>query len=207
MEQARLYLSVFIDNSASMTTANLNQLLDGFAMLFQRFEREQEDQTLKINVMTFGNFQPLEIKQRDENGFSNELIKDGFPLLGRSITEMVKELSKSLSEEKGPLHTPWVIVISNGLSLDSLKDSHSALKTLKLKYNLRYLPFLTTREKVASRQVESDQFESKKPMVILDHKMDLFFHWLSEDIHNRIMTPLDERVKSDKKLLEGWTIL
>jgi uncharacterized protein YegL len=207
MEQARLYLSVFIDNSPSMTTANLNQLLDGFAMLFKRFEREQEEQTLKINVMTFGDFQPREIKPIEEKEFSNELVKDGFPLLGRSITEMVKKLSKALSEETGSLHTPWVIVISNGLSLDSLKESHSALKALKTKFNLRYLPFLTTREKVASRQVESDQFESKKPMIILDQKMDLFFQWLGEDIHNRITTPLDERVKSDKKLLEGWTIL
>jgi uncharacterized protein YegL len=207
VNQARLYLSVFIDNSPSMTTANLNQLLDGFAMLFKRFEREQEEQTLRINVMTFGDFQPLEIKSRDEKGFTNELIKDGFPLLGRSITQMVKALTQTLSEDLAPLHTPWVIVISNGLSLDSLKVSHSALKALKTKFNLRYLPFLTTREKVASRQVESDQFESKKPMIILDQKMDLFFHWLSEDIHNRITTPLDERVKSDKKLLEGWTIL
>jgi uncharacterized protein YegL len=207
MNQARLYLSVFIDNSPSMPTKTLNQLIQGFRDLLERFKPEQQQKLLQIQVMTYHNFQPVVIKTLDETTVMEEPLKDGFPLLGRGIDGMVKDLIQALNQESEPIHTPWVIVISNGLSLDSLTLSHPSLKVLKDKFNLRYLPFLTTREKLATRQIDTEQFESKKPMVILDQKMDMFFHWLSEDIHNRIVTPIDERVKSDKKLLEGWTIL
>jgi len=207
MNQARLYLSVFIDNSPSMPTKTLNQLIQGFRELLERFTTDQQQKLLQIQIMTYQNFQPVVIKTIDETNVMEEPLKDGFPLLGRGIDVMAKDLIQALNQETEPIHTPWVIVISNGLSLDSLGVSHPSLKMLKDKFNLRYLPFLTTREKLATRQIDTEQFESKKPMVILDQKMDLFFHWLSEDIHNRIVTPIDERVKSDKKLLEGWTIL
>jgi uncharacterized protein YegL len=207
MNQARLYVSVFIDNSPSMPTKTLNQLIQGFRELLERFTTDQQQKLLQIQIMTYQNFQPVVSKTIDETNVMEEPLKDGFPLLGRGIDVMAKDLIQALNQETEPIHTPWVIVISNGLSLDSLGVSHPSLKMLKDKFNLRYLPFLTTREKLATRQIDTEQFESKKPMVILDQKMDLFFHWLSEDIHNRIVTPIDERVKSDKKLLEGWTIL
>ncbi len=207
MNQARLYLSVFIDNSPSMPTKTLNQLIQGFRDLLDRFKTEQQQQRFQIQIMTYQNFQPVVVKALNETTLIDEPQKDGFPLLGRGVDFMVKDLIQALNQETEAIHTPWVIVISNGLSLDSLTLSHPSLKVLKDKFNLRYLPFLTTREKLATRQIDTEQFEAKKPMVILDQKMDLFFHWLSEDIHNRIVTPLDERLKSDKRLLEGWTIL
>jgi uncharacterized protein YegL len=207
MDQARLYISILIDNSASMEETKLAQIIKGFEMIFKSFEEEQSKGSLQIQVLSFGDFQPQILKQRTESSYSEQVILNGFPLMGRALDVISKDLMKALTNEKKEIHTPWLIVISNGLTLDSIQKSHLGLKALKAKYNLRYLPFLTTREKVASRQIETEQFEAKKPMVILDKKMDLFFHWLTEDIKNRINTPLNERVTSDKKLLEGWTIL
>lgn len=207
MEQARLYISIIIDNSPSMDNVKLASILDGFETMFSVFEEEQTNGQLQIQMMAFDNFQPRIVKQRDERTYSTPVEPGGFPLMGRALDVIAKDLIEVLSSEAQAIHTPWLIVISNGLTLDSIHKSHVGLKALKAKFNLRYLPFLTTREKVASRQIETEQFEAKKPMVILDKKMDLFFHWLSEDIKNRINTPLNERVTSDKKLLEGWTIL
>lgn len=207
MEQARLYISILIDNSPSMDEVKLTSIINGFETMFSSFEQEQTSGLLNIQMMAFDNFQPRVAKARNELTYSTSIEPGGFPLMGRALDVIAKDLIDVLSNEDQPIHTPWLIVISNGLTLDSIHKSHVGLKALKAKFNLRYLPFLTTREKVASRQIETEQFEAKKPMVILDKKIDLFFHWLSEDIKNRINTPLNERVTSDKKLLEGWTIL
>lgn len=207
MEQARLYISILIDNSPSMDKAKLASILNGFETMFAVFEQEQTSGLLHIQMMSFDNFQPRIAKRREELTYSTSIEPGGFPLMGRALDVIAKDLIDVLSNETQAIHTPWLIVISNGLTLDSIQKSHVGLKALKAKFNLRYLPFLTTREKVASRQIETEQFEAKKPMVILDKKMDLFFNWLSEDIKNRINTPPHERVTSDKKLLEGWTIL
>jgi len=207
MDQARLYISILIDNSPSMEATKLQQVIQGFDSLFKMFQTEQASGVLQIQVLSFQDFQPLIAKHRNEATYSSEIVPNGFPLMGRALDVIATDLIHTLSNETQAIHTPWLIVISNGLTLDSIQKSHTGLKALKTKFNLRYLPFLTTREKVASRQIETDQFEAKKPMVILDKKIDLFFHWLSEDIKNRINTPLNERVTSDKRLLEGWTIL
>jgi uncharacterized protein YegL len=207
MNQARLYISILLDNSPSMEEKKLNELIDGFNQLFVTFDQYQEEERLQVQIVAFHDFEPVVCKSRSERTLSQTVTPNAFPLMGRALEMIGKDLAQALAKEEEPVHTPWLVVISNGMTLDSIASSHSALKALKSKYNLRYLPFLTTREKVSSRQVETDQFEAKKPMVILDKKLDLFFRWLSEDIKNRIETPLDERVNSDKKLLEGWTIL
>jgi uncharacterized protein YegL len=204
---AVLQIGVLIDNSPSMNQQKLNSLQSGFQQLITEFSEYIQSGQLKIMVVGFDRFQPKIYKSFKDQKMQEEVVPNRFPLLGRSLSYLADQLLQSLESEPEALHTPWIIVLSNGLSLDSVRDSHPSLQRLKSNFNLRYLPFLTTREKIHTRAIENEQFDNKKPMIILDQKLDLFFNWLKEDIRSRLETPLNERVTSDKKLLDGWTIL
>jgi len=204
---AVLQMGVLIDNSPSMNQQKLNSLQKGFQGLITEFSDYIQSGQLKIMIVGFDRFQPKIYKSFKDTKMQEEVVPNRFPLLGRSLSYLSDQLLQSLESEPEALHTPWIIVLSNGLSLDSVRESHPSLQRVKVKFNLRYLPFLTTREKIHTRAIESEQFDNKKPMIILDQKLDLFFNWLKEDIRNRLDTPLNERVTSDKKLLDGWTIL
>lgn len=207
MNSAILNIGVVIDNSPSMSKEKTEALEFGFQSIFEEFKNEIAEKTLQITVVAFDRFSPRIIKDYDESSFNSTIEANRFPLVGRSLTVLANHMLERLQKSQSENHTPWLIVMSNGLSLDSIRASHSALTAIKQKFNLRYLPFLTTREKIATRSLELEQFDNKKPMVILDQRIDMFFIWLKEDIRNRLSTPISERVTSDKKLLEGWTIL
>lgn len=207
MNPAVLNIGVVIDNSPSMSEEKLDALTKGFESIFDEFKNEIIKQSLQITVVSFDRFSPKVIKDYEETTFNSTIESNRFPLIGRSLTFVAEHMLKQLQKSSTEVHTPWLIVMSNGLSLDSIRSSHPSLMAIKNKHNLRYLPFLTTREKIASRSIEQEQFDNKKPMVILDQRIEMFFVWLKEDIRNRLSTPINERVTSDKKLLEGWTIL
>ena len=204
---AILQIGILVDNSPSMSASKLKTLQEGLEKLLSEFSSYMEQGELQIMIVAYDRFEPRIYKGLADTSMLEDIVPNRFPLLGRSLSFLAEKMKAELEKSSQSLHTPWIVVLSNGISLDSIRDSHPTLKQIKAKFNLRYLPFLTTREKIHTRAVEQEQFENKKPMIILDQKLDLFFRWLKEDIRNRLETPLNERVKSDKKLLEGWTIL
>lgn len=202
----RLAVYFIMDNSPALSKNDLLDFLDGVNTVIDKQEIPLKSKELHLSIFGFNGFEPMKIYDSFENISSIETINvQRFPLLGRTISMAAKDLNAKL---KGltDFHTPWVFIITSGLSVDALTSTHHDLEQVKESYGLRYMPFLLNTRRYQNNNAITNHFQNKSPLVIAEGKMAEFFAWFNDDITKRLATPAAQAIKSNKELIQGWAV-
>lgn len=202
----KLSIYFIMDNSPALSNNDLLDFLDGMNTVISNQQVAIQSLELHLAVYGFDGFEPINLYDSSIKKEAIETFKvQRFPLLGRAITLAAKDLHQSLSDVE-QYHTPWVFIISSGLSVDSLVKSHHELDLIKNTYGLRYMPFLLNTRRYQNSNAIHDHFLDKKPLVIAESKLPEFFNWFNDDITKRLATPASQGIKSNTELIQGWTV-
>jgi uncharacterized protein YegL len=202
----KLSIYFIMDNSPALSNNDLLDFLDGMNTVISNQHLAIQSIELHLAVYGYDGFEPIKLYDSAINKDAIESFKvHRFPLLGRTITLAAKDLYRSLSNVK-EYHTPWVFIISSGLSVDSLIKSHHELDLIKNTYGLRYMPFLLNTRRYQNSNAIHDHFLEKKPLVIAEGKLPEFFNWFNDDITQRLAAPAAQGIKSNTELIQGWAV-
>ena len=200
----KLLISFVVDNSASVDTAHLQdvvQAFEGFAA------QAAENKDLEWELITFGDFTPTVIKAFDAEA-SVAIAQKGFPLLARATAfavDRVQARAAALNEAGCPTHRPWVFLLSDGFTADNMAEIAARLDSMERGGQVMYLPFKLRRKLYTERLQALDR--NKHMIEIKEGGLQGFFDFLWRMIEQRATLASDVGIKFAKSDFEGWAEL
>jgi hypothetical protein len=189
-----------------LSSQDLFDLLSGINLLLASLESSIKQKKLKLVIHGFDGFSPVILFDSDKDkaplkGFQMQR----FPLLGKTIQQAAEKLYEDLLETTKH-HTPWMFILSGGLSFDNLNGTHKLLEKVKTEFGLRYMSFILSARRFKNRYALENHYGEKRPIGVADRKIPLFFNWLIDDIEKRLATTAEETIKSNRELIEKWAV-
>lgn len=202
----QLHVHLILDNSPALTSQDLLDVLAGTNNLLTVFSDAIKTKQLRFVMHGFEGFSPTILF---DSNTSQEFFKgfqmQRFPLLGRAIQTAAEKLHENLLKTS-KYHTPWMFVLTSGLSFDNLTITHSLLEKVRSDFGLRYMAFVLSSRRFKNRNALEHHFLDKRPITVAEKKIPLLFEWLVDDIDKRINTPAEETIKSNRELIEKWAV-
>lgn len=208
-DQKKLIVSLFIDNSLVNEGKQLISNLDTqIESLIRYLTAEGHDKVVDLSITAFGNLEPHMVKSF-EGDYQELKPQDiaAFPLLNRSLVKVFENLDShcnSLKSQGIEFFKPWVVVLSSGFSMDSLKplsEIYSQLNHIPVCF-----PFLTTDQNEVHDHVL--HFSKIKPFMILQNPdSQPLFDWIKDMIGQRLSIPENQSMKLPRSAFEGWVKL
>lgn len=202
-----LIVSIIVDNSYVAQSQSFSDALSKLVTDIFAFQQSHPSKDrFHLAITTFGGLEPVSLKSFEEDHL-NSFECNGFPLMDGAIQKNLKDLNtviKQLNTQNHELYKPWLIILSSGVSYESLSilSENAALQQLS---QTTLFPFLMD-DKFLSNHVTS--MNRLKPfMVIKDHQIDALFNWLKEMLNQRLKDSSDVKMRLDKEMLKDWIYL
>ena len=202
-KQPCLLISFVVDNGPSMDDVRLQTLTDALA----RFAAEKREVCVEWEVLCFDGFSPTVIKAFHDDGLSTVPTRR-FPLLGRTVLAAADRLlarANTLREAGEQLYRPWMFLLSDGFTVDSMTQAAKRLDEMERAGELLYLPFKLTPRLSTDRLQCLDR--NKHIVEIKEGGIDDFFHFVQRMIEQRGTLSIDVGMKFNKSDFEGWAVL
>jgi len=203
MAESKLLVSIIIDNSSSMKGAKLTQLKNALQQ-FQDILHQANH--LEYSLIAVEGLKAKRIKVFKDPQIGH-LVEGGLALLNQTIHLSLTDLQERLNqlEKEGiSYHKPWLIILTDGQSYETISDAVLKLKLLYQKGSISYFPFTLSNGKIDDRLDEL--MSLKKPIEILNSQYEHFFKWLLDTILKRLSTPRALSIKLDSNCFDGWTV-
>ncbi|MBQ8341918.1 MAG: hypothetical protein IJY22_06065 [Clostridia bacterium] len=200
----RLLISFVLDNSCTVRADRLQALGEAFAKFG---EAVAENTDLEWELMTFGGLQPVITKSFEDKALK-AITPNGFPLLGRTVGAAADRLLARAAELKAAghaVHRPWLLLLSDGFSSDSLEEIALRLDGLERGGEIMCLPFKLSPKLTTDRMQYLDR--NKHMIEIKQGGLDGFFAFMLRMIGQRESLAADMGIKFAKTDFEGWAEL
>lgn len=194
-----LYISIFIDNDASMKRhmLELNTQLNGFIDKIKNFD-------IELEIISYGDLEPTVFESAQVGKELITLHDACIPLLSNAIQKGHQNLSNKVKTQK-PNHRSWFILLTNGRSLDSIEESVNQLRN-DSNLDVFFLPIAL--QKFTYSKIFTNLRDSfKRPITLTNYQFDKLFDWLAMLLKERLSKPQEEKLKLSKDQLEGWAYL
>ena len=198
-----LLISFVVDNGPSMTEERLNSLTEAF----KRFAESEKSVRLEWELLSFGAFASTVNKSFDSNEIK-PVSPDRFPLLGRTVSTAVDRLAAraaKLRDGGEELYRPWMFILSDGFTMDDMREATARLDAMEKGGELLYLPFKLTPKLLTERLQRLDR--NKHIVEISAGQLDGFFAFVQRMIERRGALSPDVGIKFAKTDFEGWAVL
>ena len=199
----RLLISFVLDNGCTVGEERLQALQTAFA----DFAAATANADLEWELISFGGFEPTVIKSFESRELT-AIVPNRFPLLGRAAMTAVDRLTArvaALKAEGGKVHRPWLFMLSDGFTVDSMEEVTARLEGMERSGELLYLPFKTSPKLSTDRLQYLDR--SKHMIEIKPDKLADFFAFVTRMIEQRAALAPETGIKFAKSDFEGWAEL
>lgn len=203
-KNSRLLISFVLDNGITVPEERLQALTGAFAAFA---EAQRENSGLEFELIAYDGFAPTVVKSFEQT--APDAVKAArFPLLGRATMTAVDRLIsrvEALKAEGVTVHRPWVFLLSDGYTVDSMEEVANRLDGLERSGDLLYLPFKLSPTLMTDRLQYLDR--SKHMIEIKEGGMDGFFAFVNRMIEQRASLEAGVGIKFVKTDFEGWAEL
>lgn len=206
--EAKLLISISIDNSASMKGEKMEKLKQAIFSFNDRLEAEGLIDRIEFETTIFSGFNCIPVKQFEETTIIKEkYFAGGIPFCDASINKSIECINNRIAEleRKGvPYYKPWLIVLSNGENFGDVSNVVEEIKTLATAGKLTYFPFA-----LSDREFDSSLTPLKKLKKFIKIKDAMYkdlFNWIFLIAKKRVETPLHQSFGIDANSYDGWTI-
>lgn len=203
-KNSRLLISFVLDNGVTVSPERLQAL----AKAFDAFSAtHRENASLEWELIGYDGFAPAVIKSFEQSEQAE--IKAGrFPLLGRAAmtaTDRLFARVSALKAEGVTVHRPWLFLLSDGYTVDSLEEVAAGLDGAERNGELLYLPFKLSPRLMTERLQHLDR--NKHMIEITEGGIDGFFAFVNRMIEQRASLEAGVGIKFAKTDFEGWAEL
>lgn len=208
IETEKLVVSMIVDNSYTIKSLGFCDRLNQFLVSLKTFiDDEQVQNRIDLSIELFDGLTSKTLKSFDDKAFDPTIECNGFPLMDRAITKTMTDLGnhlKALEASGQKMYKPWFVIVSSGLSYDSLAAFKD--KTVMEQVNqLTIFPFLMDDTFLDENLTPMNRL--KPFMVIKDHQIESLFQWLKTMMKERVSKPSTEKMRLDKDALKDWIYL
>ncbi len=198
----RLLISFVVDNSCTVSAERLQAVNEAFAAF-----AAGAGAGVEWELISFDGFQPAVLKSFEQSELA-PIVPERFPLLGRAAMTAVDRLNARIEALKAAgqgTHRPWLFILSDGFTVDSLEEVAARLDGMERTGALLYLPFKLSHRLATDRMQSLDR--NKHMIEIKENGLESFFAFVSRMIEQRASLPVDVGVKFAKTDFEGWAEL
>ena len=207
-KQAKLLISIALDNSASMKGDKMDKLRQAVFAFNDRLVREGLVDQIEFSTIVFSGFNCVVAKPFEETSIVKEkFFAGGIPFVDLSIAksiEKIKERIECYDEKNISYYKPWLIVLSNGENFGDVNISAELITRMASEGRLTYFPFA-----LSDREFDNSLYplrKLKKFITIKNTMYESLFNWIFELARKRVKTPIDQSFGIDPSSYDGWTI-
>ncbi len=200
----KLIVNIIIDNSKSVPHYKKQLLFNGLRSLEERIEQSEYKNHIELSVFGMNDKIPSIIKTPNNNINEEQFNNGDFLMLGRlinlSMTNMVSRYQAlKKTENQVTLAKPWVIIVNNSESYDTLMNVAKKMRSIIEKRDVVYFPITTTSKRLTTLTPLS----TIRPFLKLeDNNIEGFFKRLFDLIEQRVSKQPDEVVVLNKQVVD-----
>lgn len=184
--QPRCACMLLLDTSGSMSGRKIQQLNEGV----RQFKLELQDDDLaqkrvEVAVVTFGPVQVIDDFITADVWTPKELKTTGATPMGEAIErglELVEQRKRTYRENGISMYRPWVILITDGSSTDSLARARKLIHDGEGEKKFAF--FAIGVEGADMAELETITVPARAPLALNGYKFREFFLWLSSSMKN-----------------------